>query len=171
MHQGSELVSIRPATPADVAALMSCERRPAYDDTVGRWSRDEHLAALADPSHRYLVALGTDGEVIGFVMLQDVGSPSGVVLVRRLAVMEQGRGTGRGLLEHALAMIFDELNAAKAWLKVWPHNARGIALYTSLGMGEDGRSEARRDGAPAWMTIMSIAAETFRDRQLRRTSP
>ena len=44
----SEAVAIAPAAPADVDAIMACERRPGYEDTVGRWSREEHLAGMAD---------------------------------------------------------------------------------------------------------------------------
>lgn len=164
-------ISLRPATHDDVDAIMACERQPGYDDTVGRWSREEHLAALAEPSHRYIVALDSHNAVIGFVILQEIAPAASAVLVRRIAALSQGRGHGRALLDHALALIFDELGAAKAWLRVWPHNARGMALYTKLGMREDGLSEVQRNGAPAVMTIMSIDAARYRDRKPRSETP
>ena len=163
--------TLRCATPADIDAIMACERLPGYDDTVGRWPRDEHLAGLADPGHRYIVALDAEGAVAGFVMLQDVAKGADAVLVRRIAVREQGRGLGYRLLGHALQLIFDELDAGKAWLRVWPHNARGMALYSKVGMREDGTSEAVRHGSPALMTIMSIGAARYRDDKRRNPSP
>lgn len=163
-------IAIRQATPADIDAIMTCERQPGYEDTVGRWTAAEHEAGMGDPSQRYLAVVAADDAVIGFLIMQQIGTGD-AVLVRRIAIREQGRGLGRGLLGHALGVIFGELGAKKAWLRVWPHNARGMALYSGLGMREDGRSEAQRNGAPAWMTIMSIDAETFRDRNRRSSSP
>jgi diamine N-acetyltransferase len=163
-----EALFLRAATLADVEDLMACERQPGYEETVGRWSREEHLAGLVDASHRYFVAQDQDGAISGFVMLQEVGSPTGAVLVRRIAVMEQGCGFGRRLLEHALATIFSELGASKAWLKVWPHNRRGLALYASLGMREEGRT-VPRDETRGPMLIMAIDAEAYRKR--RSSSP
>ncbi len=159
------------ASPADIEAIMSCERRPGYGETVGRWSRDEHLAGMADKTHRYIIARGAGGGVAGFVMLQNVGSADSMVLVRRIAVMEPGRGTGRILLGHAFSVIFGELGAAKAWVRVWPQNARGRALYSAVGMREDGVSEVQRNGAPATMTIMSIDADSYRACEPRSKSP
>ncbi len=142
---------------------MACERQPGYEQTVGRWSRDEHLAGMADETHRYFVGRDARGQVTGFVMLQEVGAPAGSVLVRRVATIEQGRGYGMALLSHALAVIFGELDAKRARLYVWPHNTRGVALYSKLGMREDGVSEDERDGVR--MIIMAIDAETFRKRR------
>jgi len=162
-------LAIVPATPSDIDAIMACERRPGYEDTVGRWSREEHLAGMADPGHRYFVGRDGDQEVSGFVMLQEITTPAETVLIRRIATAEQGRGHGTALLSHALAVIFEELRGHRAKLYVWPHNARGIALYSKLGMREDGVSKDERDGVR--MTIMSIDAERWHARNPRSTTP
>lgn len=148
---------------------MACERQPGYEDTVGRWSREHHLAGMADATHRYFVGRDARGHVAGFVMLQKIGLPADAVLIRRIATIEQGRGHGTVLLAHALAVIFVELRAQRAYLYVWPHNPRGIALYSKLGMREDGVSEDERDGVR--MTIMAIDAETYQAWKPRSTRP
>jgi ribosomal protein S18 acetylase RimI-like enzyme len=163
------VLAIAAAVPTDVEAIMACERRPGYEDTVGRWSREEHLAGIADPTHRYFVGRDAQDAVAGFVMLQEIDAPAGSVLVRRVAVAEQGRGHGAALLSHALAVIFEEFHAKRARLYVWPHNPRGIALYSKLGMREDGVSKDERDGVR--MTIMAIDAETYQARKQRSASP
>ncbi len=155
---------IAQATPADIDAIMACERRPGYEATVGRWSREEHLAGLIDPTHRYFVGRAAGGDIVGFVMLQDVAEPAEAVLIRRIATMAQGRGYGSALLAHALDTIFGALAASRAWLRVWPHNARGVALYSKLGLREDGLSEVQREGRTAFMTVMSIDADSYRAR-------
>lgn len=165
----TDALEIAPATPADVDAIMACERRPGYEHTVGRWSREEHLAGMADETHRYFVARDAQSEIVGFVMLQEVGTQAETILVRRISVAEQGRGHGTALLSHALAVIFEDLRAKRARLYVWPHNTRGVALYSKLGMREDGVSEDERDGVR--MTIMAIDAETHQARKQRSESP
>ena len=154
---------IVPATPADIDAIMACERQPGYEATVGRWSREQHLAGLADPTHRYFVARRPGGTIAGFVMLQDVGVETGSVLVRRIAVAEQRRGHGRQLLGHALHVIFDELGARSARLGVRAHNASGIALYSSLGMREESRREEQGHADEAVTVFtMTMSAESYR---------
>lgn len=159
-----------PATPADIDAIMACERRPGYEATVGRWSREQHLAGMADPTHRYFVARRPGGAIAGFVMLQDVGIETGSLLVRRIAVAEQRSGHGRQLLGHALHVIFDELGARSAWLGVRAHNASGIALYSSFGMREESRREEPEPSGEAVTVItMAMNAETYR--QSKRANP
>jgi diamine N-acetyltransferase len=161
---------IVPATPADIDAIMACERRPGYEATVGRWSREEHLAGMADPTHRYFVARRADGAIAGFIMLQDVAIEADSILVRRIAVAEQRRGHGRQLLGHALHVIFDELGARSARLGVRAYNASGIALYSSFGMREESRREEQGHGSAAITVMtMTMSAETYR--QSRRANP
>ena len=161
---------IVPATPADIDTIMACERRPGYEATVGRWSREEHLAGMADPTHRYFVARRADGAIAGFIMLQDVAIEADSILVRRIAVAEQRRGHGRQLLGHALHVIFDELGARSARLGVRAYNASGIALYSSFGMREESRREEQGHGSAAITVMtMTMSAETYR--QSRRANP
>ena len=161
---------IVPATPVDIDAIMACERRPGYEATVGRWSREEHLAGMADPTHRYFVARRADGAIAGFIMLQDVAIEADSILVRRIAVAEQRRGHGRQLLGHALHVIFDELGARSARLGVRAYNASGIALYSSFGMREESRREEQGHGSAAITVMtMTMSAETYR--QSRRANP
>jgi len=159
-----------PATPADIDAIMACERGPGYEATVGRWSREEHLAGMADPTHRYFVARRPDGAIAGFVMLQEVGKAADSILVRRIAVGEQRRGHGRQLLGHALHVIFDEFGARTARLGVRAYNANGIALYSALGMREESRREEQGHGDKAVTVVtMTMSAESYR--QSKRSNP
>ena len=162
-------LAIAEAVPADVEAIMACERQPGYEDTVGRWSREEHLAGMADATHRYFIRRDAQGNVGRFVMLQKIDVPAESVLIRRIATIKQGLGHGTALLAHALDFIFGKLRANKAYLYVWPHNARGIALYSKLGMRDDGVSNDERDGVR--MTIMAITAETYHAWKPRSACP
>jgi GNAT superfamily N-acetyltransferase len=100
-------LAIADAVPADVEAIMACERQPGYEDTVGRWSREEHLAGLADATHRYFISRDAQGNPGGFVMLQKIDVPAESVLIRRIATIKQGQGHGAALLAHALDFILE----------------------------------------------------------------
>ena len=63
-------MQIRAATSRDIDAILACERQPGYEDLVGRWTREQHAAAIADPTHRYLIAVEQDGSAAGYLMLQ-----------------------------------------------------------------------------------------------------
>jgi ribosomal protein S18 acetylase RimI-like enzyme len=157
-------VRIRAATSGDIDAILACERQPGYEDLVGRWSREQHAAGIADSSHRYLIAVERDGAVAGYLMLQRAVPRSESVLIKRMAVMRPGGGVGRVLMERALAIAFDELAARKVTLTVRPHNARGVALYRRAGLMDDGTEEVLRNSQPAFNTVMSMDADTYRSR-------
>ena len=53
-------LSLRRATEADIPFIMETERRPGYDQLIGRYGVDEHLAQLVNPAFAYLV--GEDAE-------------------------------------------------------------------------------------------------------------
>jgi len=156
---------VRAATLNDVDAIIACERQPGYEDLVGRWTREQHAAGLADPIHRYLVAVGADTQVTGYLMLQGVCPSPESVLIKRIAVMRPGEGVGRALMERAFAIVFDELGAGKVTLTVRPHNERGVALYRRVGLTPEGVEEVLRNGEPAFNTVMSMSADTYRSRE------
>lgn len=158
-------MQIRPATLNDIDAIMACERQPGYEDLVGRWTHEQHATGIADPTHRYLVAVGDDGIISGYVMLQGVKTSPESVLIKRIAVMRPGGGVGRALIECALSVVFDELAAKSVTLTVRPHNERGVALYRRIGLTNDGVEEVLRNGKPAFNTVMSMNAYTYRNRQ------
>ncbi|MEZ0168354.1 GNAT family N-acetyltransferase [Microvirga sp. TS319] len=158
-------MQIRPAILNDIDAIMACERQAGYEDLVGRWTREQHATGIADPTHRYLVAVGGGGKISGYLMLQGIGASPESVLIKRIAVMQPGGGVGRALIERALSVIFDELAAKRVTLTVRPHNERGVALYRRVGLTNDGVEEVLRNGKPAFNTVMSMNADTYRIRQ------
>jgi diamine N-acetyltransferase len=157
-------MQIRAATSDDIDAILACERQPGYEDLVGRWTREQHAAGIADPTHRYLIAAEQDGTVAGYVMLQRATPLSESVLVKRIAVMRPGGGIGRALLERVFTIAFDELAAQKVTLTVRPHNERGVAFYSRVGLTHGGVEAVLRNGQPAFNTVMSMDPDTYRRR-------
>jgi ribosomal protein S18 acetylase RimI-like enzyme len=157
-------MQIRAATSGDIDAILACERQPGFEDLVGRWTREQHAAGIADPTHRYLIAAEQDGTVTGYLMLQRATHLSESVLIKRVAVMRPGKGIGRALMERAFTIVFDELAAHKVTLTVRPRNERGVAFYSRVGLTDDGIEEVLRKGHLALNTVTSMDADTYRGR-------
>ena len=136
--------SIRPATPADAAALAHLHAGSFAD----AWS----AASLAE----LMAAPGTFG-----LVAEDAMSPRGFVLVRAagdeaeiltLVVRPEARGRGVGrTLVRAAAAVASKMAASAFFLEVAVDNEAALGLYASLGFAEAGRRKAyyaRRGGPP-----------------------
>jgi hypothetical protein len=44
-------LGLRLAQPADIPFILATERIPGFEKFVGRWSKEDHLAALRAPDH------------------------------------------------------------------------------------------------------------------------
>lgn len=147
---------LSPLTPADIPEVMRLERRPGYEDLVGRWEADEHAAEMASPLARYF-GLRDSAGLAGFVMLQELDQPT--VLLRRIAVGDPGRGTGGVLLRGVMDWVFGETDAEGLRLDVLPHNARARRAYGREGFTAYG--DAVIHGAPH--ILMSISRTHWKE--------
>jgi RimJ/RimL family protein N-acetyltransferase len=134
-------VAIVRATEADIPFIMATERLPGNEGLVGRWEREEHARALADPSNAYFVGVA-DGTPVGFVIVQHWASPERATLIRRIIVADRGKKIGRELLSRVIDTIFAETDASRVWLNVFPHNERAQRAYGALGFRFEERAEA-----------------------------
>jgi RimJ/RimL family protein N-acetyltransferase len=124
----------------DVTAIpfiMATERISEFEGLVGRWDEARHRAAVADGRHAYFVA--RDGsEPIGFAIVRDWASPERVTLVKRIAVSRPGRGYGRALLTKVIDAVYEETDAWRLWLGVFPDNIRARRAYEAVGFQAEG---------------------------------
>ncbi len=147
------------ATLDDIPAIMAIERRPGYDDLVGRWTAEEHHAEMTGvPGTRYLVARG-EARLLGFAILQGLGSANRCTSLRRIAVEEPGRGIGARLLAATIAHVFTETPTHRLQLLVYDDNARAARAYARAGFRTEGLVRdvrAMPDGRFRSMHLMSI---------------
>jgi RimJ/RimL family protein N-acetyltransferase len=127
-------------TRADASAIpfiMATERTDGFDQLVGRWDEGKHRAALGDGRHAYFITR-QDGAPVGFAILRDWASPERVTLVKRIAVSAPGQGHGRALLTSVIDAVFDETDAWRLWLGVFPDNIRAQKSYAAVGFRQEG---------------------------------
>jgi RimJ/RimL family protein N-acetyltransferase len=118
---------------------MATERTPGYEKLVGRWSEQQHRAALADSRYAYFVA-EIAARKIGFVLVRDWNSAEHVTLIKRVAVAEPGKGHGKLLLAHLVDRIFRDTDIYRICLGLYPDNARARRAYESVGFKPEGIS-------------------------------
>lgn len=157
---------LRPATPADLPALIALERAAEAALYVGQWPPERHAATLASPDARYFVVDAPSGGLAAYAILRGLAEDSGSIELKRLVVGQPGRGLGRQILTEILAFVFGQLHAHRLFLDVYDDNARARHLYTSLGFRQEGimRHAARRDGQWHDLHLMSILEDEYRAR-------
>jgi len=130
-------VSVGPAGPEDIAAIMAIERLPGYDRLVGRWEADRHRAEMADPAVRYF-ALREEGALAGFAIVLGIGDPNRRAHLKRIAVAEPGAGAGARLLRGLIDQVFAETGTNRLDLDVFVGNDRAKRSYERAGFTAEG---------------------------------
>ncbi|QGG90066.1 GNAT family N-acetyltransferase [Agrobacterium sp. MA01] len=152
-------LSLRRATEADIPFIMETERKPGYDQFIGCYGVDEHMAQLASPSFAYLIGEDDDGQTLGFVILMDLNRRDGNACVKRIAVASPEKGVGTPLLAGAVDFAFLETNAHRLWLDVVSGNLRAQAVYRKIGFIQEGvlrEAALLPDGSRSDFLLMSM---------------
>jgi [ribosomal protein S18]-alanine N-acetyltransferase len=126
---------IRPATPADIAAMM---RLGSHSATAARWSRDQYERVFGDDAPRRvaLVIEETVG-VQGFLVAKEV---TGEWEIENIAVA--GAARRRGLGTRLLGAFLDDARtegASAVFLEVRESNHAARLLYEKWAFVESGR--------------------------------
>lgn len=130
-------MSVGPAGPADIAAIMAIERLPGYDALVGRWPAERHAAEMAKPSVRYF-ALREGGALAGFAIVVGLGDPDARAHLQRIAVAAPGEGGGARLLRGVIDRVFAETETNRLDLDVFVGNDRAKRAYERAGFTAEG---------------------------------
>jgi ribosomal protein S18 acetylase RimI-like enzyme len=154
-------IQIRPATPADAAALSAfaaetfyvtyaafntADNMAAYADAA--FSPERQCAEIEDASGFVLLAVD-ESEIAGYAL---VAPGHGALEIKRfyIAPTRHGRGVAQVLMD-AVVRTAEARGAGALWLGVWERNARAIAFYRKTGFDEAG------------FTTFELGSETQRD--------
>ena len=131
-------VLIRPATVADLPAMMALEKRAA---TAAHWSPEQYEALFraSDPG-RVALILWEESDLLGFVIARVVGEEWEI---ENIAVggPARRRGLGTRLLGELLDLARAK-DAAAVFLEVRESNAPAISFYEKHGFVRNGRRPA-----------------------------
>ncbi|MGS2615343.1 N-acetyltransferase family protein [Micromonospora sp. LZ34] len=140
-------MEIRPATADDWPLIWPFLREIVAAGETYTWPRDvdeERARAmwLVPPTGRTVVAVDPDGTVLGSAKLvpNQLGPGDHVANASfMVAPAAAGRGVGRALAEHVLALARAEGYRAMQFNAVVSTNTRAVALWRSLGFEVVGR--------------------------------
>lgn len=154
----SDTSMLRPATVADIPAIMAFERIPEFHAMVGTWPAEEYLRALNNPDVRCFIVAESHHEPAGFVILRGIQSPDRNIELKRFVIARPGEGLGQRALHALMAHVFQQLRAHRLWLDVFATNARALHVYRKNGFREDGvfREAIYRDGEFHTLLLFSI---------------
>ena len=130
-------MTLEPARPDDLDAIMRMERTPGYELFIGSFERPEHEANLVDPDWRYLV-WRESGRAAAFVLFRRLTDPSLIVQAKRIAVESPGTGLSRRLLPAVIDWPFQNTDCNRLELDCSVENPRALRVYRREGFVEEG---------------------------------
>ena len=83
-ERGRAIVTVRPASAADIPFIMATERGPGFERLVGRSEEAQHRAEIDHPGGAYLIGQ-SDGVPTGFAILRGFDDPFGNIYLKRAA--------------------------------------------------------------------------------------
>ena len=148
---------IRPATLADLDALVALERRAFTTDHLSRRQYRHHLASA---SACVLAAADASGLLGKAVVLFRKGSD--IARLYSIAVADAARGRGLGeALAYAVERAARTRGCARLRLEVRQDNAGAIRLYERMGYRRFGAYAGfYEDGADAWRYEKNLRRKT-----------
>lgn len=156
------MVTLRPLDLAtlderDLAFLLALESEQHEAGWIGRDSEAIHRERLRDPANRYFIIERAAARA-GFVIVQGLGTPQRSLLVKRIAVSDPGRGTGREALRQVIDLAFGPWRAHRLWLDVYEDNVRARRTYQALGFASEGTLRECEWQGGRWrsLVVMSI---------------
>lgn len=145
------IVSIKPATPADVlplrqlsivtftdtyAAYNTAENMQLFIDT--NYDTEQLLNELRDAAMQYFLVYAND-ELAGYMKLRTTDEPAELagkrhIEIERIYVLSafKGKQIGKKLIEYAVD-IATQQQYEILWLGVWDQNTNAMAFYTKQG--------------------------------------
>jgi ribosomal protein S18 acetylase RimI-like enzyme len=159
---------LRPATLADIGAVMAIERSPDYERYVARSEEEEHRAMFGSASHAYRLGVAESGAVEAFAVLRGLGDPHLNLYLKRIAVTRPGQGVGTAFLRLVLDEAFGPMRAERFHLDCFADNVRAQRAYAKLGFTRDGvlrKAYRQADGTRTDLVMMALLKEEWESQQ------
>ncbi|MDF2841274.1 MAG: family N-acetyltransferase [Clostridia bacterium] len=156
-------LSIRKTTEADLDFVIAAENAEENAPHVVQWSREQHIAAFHNEDILHVI-LEADGRAVGYTILAGRREANRAIELRRIVIVEKGRGFGKAAIRLFKKLAFEELNAHRLWLDVREYNKKARELYLKMGFVEEGliRDCILLDNAFVSHYIMSILEHEYR---------
>lgn len=134
----TERLNIEEATEKEIKEIIDIESHRENRDYLWIGTVEEHKEEIADPNHMLLIFREKNtSETKGYALIR-LDSKSHIFEVRRIAITDKAKGYGKEAMIGLIKYAFEETEANRLWLDVYPDNEIGIRMYENLGMHCDG---------------------------------
>lgn len=129
---------IQRASENEIENIIEIEKHLENSEYITAGTSDEHREELNDPNYLLLmIKMKQTHTIIGYALI-NMNFISKMFEIRKIAVLEKGKGYGEESMRSLFKYAFEKLKMNKVWLDVYPNNTVGINLYEKLGMHRDG---------------------------------
>lgn len=132
---------LRRAVPGDIPFIRGLTTRADYAPFIGD-SDEGTLQAWMDSATERVVIWEEDGAK-GFAVFRELGRPSGVAELFRIALDQAGGGRGDTFFNALLDHAFRDLGAARVWFDASGENPRAMKVYERAGCLREGVQRAQ----------------------------
>ncbi len=132
-----ERILIRKASMADADFMYSVERDAENTLWVGSWPLGWRIAKFGDKEFLQTIIEKVDGTPIGLMIFCDMGYPKTKLQLKRIAIMEKGKGYGKEALFLAQKLAFEIFGTKYLYLGTKETNLRAQSIYKATGFVPD----------------------------------
>ena len=130
-------ISIRKTIEADLDFVIAAENAEENSPHVVQWSREQHIAAFYNEDIMHLI-IESENIKVGYAIIAGLKDINKAIELRRIVIVEKGRGLGRAAIQLFKKLAFEELKAHRLWLDVREYNDRARHMYKTSGFVEEG---------------------------------
>lgn len=130
--EGDRLV-IRKAHIADADFMCSVELNEDNSPWVANWPLGWRVARFGDPDFLQVILELKDGTPIGFIIFRDMLTKEHAVQLKRIAIIDKGKGYGKEALHLAQKLAFDIFCTKRLYLSTKLENLRAQSIYKATG--------------------------------------
>jgi len=126
-------VKLRKACILDSEFIRNTELLPDNSPWVANWPLHWRIRKFGDKDFLQTVIETNDGIPVGFIIFRDMQNKSEQIELKRIALVEKGKGYGKEALYLAQKLAFEMFRTKKLYLHTKPENTRAQAIYTHVG--------------------------------------
>ncbi len=132
-----ECLVLRKACIADADFMSYVERDADNSPWVANWPLGWRIAKFGDESFLQTILEKKDGTPIGFIIFCDLMNVEERVQLKRIAIMEKGKGYGKEALYLAQKLAFEVWGTKCLYLGTKEANLRAQSIYKATGFVAD----------------------------------
>ena len=134
-------IRLRPTQPADLPFVRDAEQHPDNSPYIDQWSSKAHNRAINSPEYGHFIVEAAaslpsekpTSSAVGYTIVSGLQDQNRVLLLKRIVIVQKGKGYGRGAIQQVKKLAFEQLGFHRLWMDVITSNSRAQALYLSEG--------------------------------------